>query len=544
MNFIENESQQKLRGGYYTPLDLAVFLARWVKEIRPQTILEPSCGDGVFFEAFEKAGGFKKTLITGIELDPEEAQKARAKIRGLENAVIKQTDFLEWAIKEMDKGNQVFDAVVGNPPFIRYQYLPAEFQKNAERIFEILKLPFTKHTNAWVPFILASIALLKPGGRLAMVIPSEIIHVLHAQSLRTFLGRECNRLVIVDPKELWFEGTLQGAVLLMAEKKSAPADHAEGLGIYSVTGRSFVDLDPATVFSSPVPINGKTVAGKWTRALLDVETRNLLDELTDHPEVHQFHDIASVDVGIVTGANDYFLVSDEVVSSHQLSKWAHPMFGRSGHCPGIIYDQRQHKENITKGNPTNFIWFQDKSVEESSVARSYIEYGEEQSLHRRYKTGARNLWYSVPSVYSTKIGMMKRAHGMPRLILNDLGAYTTDTVYRIRSKVPPKKLVGAFINPLTALSAELEGRSYGGGVLELVPSEIENLLIPLPAKAVISLRQLDQSVRSLPAEEVLRKHGNEVLNGLGLSKPKQEQLLEGWQKLSNRRQRISKDVPA
>ena len=138
--------------------------------------------------------------------------------------------------------------------------------------------------------------------------------------------------------------------------------------------------------------------------------------------------------------------------------------------------------------------------------------------------------------------MLKRAHGMPRLILNELGAYTTDTVYRIRTNVSAKKLVGSFINPLTALSAELEGRSYGGGVLEMVPSEIENLLIPLPEKAVINLRQLDQSVRSLPTDQVLEKHGNGILNALGLSKNKQVQLLDRWQKLSNRRQRVSNEV--
>jgi hypothetical protein len=46
-----------------------------------------------------------------------------------------------------------------------------------------------------------------------MVVPSEIVHVMHAQSLRTYLGEQCRRIVIVDPQEIWFEGTLQGAVL-------------------------------------------------------------------------------------------------------------------------------------------------------------------------------------------------------------------------------------------------------------------------------------------------------------------------------------------
>jgi hypothetical protein len=56
-------------------------------------------------------------------------------------------------------------------------------------------------------FILSGVSLLNPGGRLGMVIPSEIINVMHAQSLRTFLGEHCSKIVIIDPKEIWFSET-------------------------------------------------------------------------------------------------------------------------------------------------------------------------------------------------------------------------------------------------------------------------------------------------------------------------------------------------
>src|SRR5690606_20767904 len=114
------------------------------------------------------------------------------------------------------------------PPFVRYQYLPEQFQVFAKEIFDSLNLGFTKHTNAWVPFVLASIKLLRPGGRLAMVVPAEIIHVTHARSLRAYLGRECRRLTIIDPEELWFSDTLQGAVILLAEKKERVTQHSAG----------------------------------------------------------------------------------------------------------------------------------------------------------------------------------------------------------------------------------------------------------------------------------------------------------------------------
>lgn len=548
MNFIVNETAQKLRGGYYTPEDLATFLCQWVLEIKPKRVLEPSCGDGVFFRALRDAGATSKLSVTGFELNDEEAAKAakRAVQVGLQTTTIHATDFLGWSLENSKTKEGLFDAVIGNPPFVRYQYLPGPFQVKAEQIFKELDLPFTKHTNAWVPFILASMNMLRPGGRLAMVVPSEIIHVMHAKSLRSYLGKECRRLVVVDPKELWFERTLQGAVLLLAEKRRDAADKAEGLGIFEVKGRDFLRESPSKIFAAPQSINGKTVDGKWTRALLDKETRDLVDELIAHPHVHRFVDVADVDVGIVTGANKFFLVTDDTVDKNGLGRWAHPMFGRSEHCPGIIYDAKQHAANAEVGNPTNFLWFPDEAPLRYKKAKCYIQAGEAENLHTRYKCRIRSPWFKVPSVYATEIGMLKRSHDLPRLILNKVGAYTTDTAYRIRvlKETSPEQLVGSFINGLTSLSAELEGRHYGGGVLELVPSEIEKLVLPLPPNGQIDLKQLDKNIRSMSAQDFLETNTRIVLGDLGLSKSKQDCVLKGWKRLRDRRHRTSSDEKA
>ncbi len=540
MNFKEFESDQKLRGGYYTPDDLASFLTKWVSLKKPLNILEPSCGEGVFFKWIKQFSS--RTSVKAFELDEEEAIKATncAKLVGLSNVKIEHSDFLGWAINSLVNNNDQFDAIVGNPPFVRYQYLPSLFQGLAEKIFSMLGCKFTKHTNAWVPFVLASMALLKPGGRLAMVVPSEIIHITHAQSLRTYLGQYCKRIAIIDPRELWFPEVLQGAVLLLAEKKLDPSEVGDGLTIYPVNNREFLSSDPENIFNSQKPINGKTVEGKWTKALLSPNTLSLLNDLIEDNTICSFSDVANVDVGIVTGANDYFLVSDEVIKNFNLKKWAHPMFGKSNHCPGIIYDSSQHRANAKDGKPTNFLWFQDEAIEKNQKGRAYIQSGIEQKLHTRYKCRIRHPWYCVPSVYSTKIGMLKRSHDAPRLIMNKMGAYTTDTAYRIQIiKGTAEQMVYSFMNGLTALSAELEGRHYGGGVLELVPSEIERLLIPPPKSGRVKLAKLDQFIRSAPMEEVLERQNKIVLGDIGLSATEQNQLLDEWRKLRNRRQRIS-----
>ena len=546
MNFKELQTEQKLRGGYYTPEDLAGFLVRWVAGTNPKSILEPSCGDGAFFQHL--ALHLNDPTVTAFETDGEEAQKARerATASSLTDITVKVEDFLGWALQTIEEGASRFDAVVGNPPFIRYQYLPSTFQDCAEKIFNVLDCRFTKHTNAWVPFILASFALLNPGGRLAMVVPAEIIHVMHAGSLRAYLAANSRRITIVDPEEIWFPGTLQGAVLILAEKKSRTNDRNEGLGIYPVRGRQFINVIPETVFNAPAPVSGSAIQRKWTMALLEPRTRFVLDRLVESQLIRRFDEVAEVDVGIVTGANKFFLVEDQTVQQFSLHEWAHPMFGRSQHCPGTIYDEAQHQANAAKGLPTNFLWFEDNGVEASPTAKTYIQQGESEKLHTRYKCRVRKPWYAVPSVYATEVGMLKRSHDTPRLILNELRAFTTDTAYRIQVKQgSANQLVFNFMNPLTALSAELEGRHYGGGVLELVPSEIERLLIPLTPAAQADVRSLDAAVRSLTTETVLEHQSEVVLGTIGVSRSDQADLLNAWKKLRNRRHRTSsKSGPA
>ena len=541
MNFKANESAQKLRGGYYTPVDLASFIARWVSADNTKRVLEPSCGDGIFFEGLASTQFSKSLDVTAFELNEEEAKKSSSRAAELRIKVeVHSSDFLQWALSQIERDASPFDAVVGNPPFIRYQYLPGSFQSRAERVFRHLDCKFTKHTNAWVPFILASIALLRPGGRFGMVVPSEVIHVTHAQSLRSYLGAHCKRLVIIDPETLWFSDTLQGAVILLAEKCHSSTEVSDGVAIVPVKDREFIHRDPKELFETATAMNGKTVEGKWTSALLDSSTRDLLSSIEENIWVKRFDDIAEVDVGIVTGANKFFLVPKATVERFALHDYAYPMFGRSEHCPGILYNERQHSANVASGKPTDFIWLKDSGVTTNKRIREYIQTGESQNLHTRFKCSVRSPWYSVPSVYATDIGMLKRAHDAPRLILNKVRAFTTDTAYRIRaSAVARETLVSGFLNPLTALSAELEGRHYGGGVLELVPSEIEKLLIPIAPRSEIDLVALDEAVRVGSMIDVLADNGRVVLSEIGLTTREQDRLFEAWFALRNRRHRKS-----
>jgi len=539
MNFIEFETEQKLRGGFYTEPAIASFLIRWVKASKPKSLLEPSCGDGAFLDAIEKQRITSLKQITACELNKVEAKKAAS--RTTLRVRMLNTDFLRWYLFQA-QNEEEFDAAVGNPPFIRYQYLPKEQQLLAEKIFSLLKLPFTKHTNAWVPFVLASIKLLRPGGRIAMVIPSEIFHIPHAQSLRRYLAEQCSRILILDPEEIWFNDTLQGTVLLLAEKKQDVLEKGMGVAIIPVKNRKMLYDDPEEYFQNAVYTNGVTIEGKWMPVFLSLKERSLLSELKSRDDIKKFSEIASVDVGIVTGANKFFLVPDSTVEEYTLQRWTHPMFGRSSHVRGLIYTEKDHVTNKADGLPANFLWFQEEQIEKlPKNVRKYLDVGLGEKLHTRFKCRTRKTWYKVPSVHTAPIAMLKRAHHYPRLVLNCADAYTTDTAYRIQPLgIKPEALVFGFVNSLTCLTAEMEGRHYGGGVLELVPSEIERLLVPVIEASAADLKAADKRFRTTSDNsEFLFMQDALVLGKLGLSKAEQASLHNAWIKLRDRRHRIT-----
>jgi adenine-specific DNA methylase len=541
MNFKIDETPTKLRGGYYTDPDIAAFLLKWVLNIHPKSILEPSCGDGVFLRGLSTLSTNGLKAIKAFEIEPVEAEKAKQSASEFRkvDVEIKRQDFLGWSLDKLLNPPQ-FDAVVGNPPFIRYQYLDNSLQNISEQIFKAFNLPFTKHTNAWVPFVISSLALLRSGGRLAMVVPAELLHVLHAESLRTYLTQVCSRVLIFDPQEIWFEDTLQGAILLMAEKKNDPEEHFKGVSIIATKSKDFLSENPEDYFEKAKYTNGETVKGKWMLALLTSTERDVLRKAKENLGVHYFDDIAEVAVGIVTGANKFFLVPDEIVKQYSLKKWAYPMFGKSEHVPGVIFDEDAIERNRELGLPTNFIWFSNEKMNElPQSVKNYILLGEEQNIHKRYKCRIREPWYSVPSVYSTSLGMLKRSHNFPRLVFNKAQAYTTDTTYRVRhKKFNEATLVGSFINSLTSLSAEIEGRHYGGGVLEVVPSEIRKLLVPIQKFDQKELYKLNTLVKSgISPEELLAQQDKKVLLPLGFDKKEMTMLLDAWSRLRLRRQR-------
>ena len=544
MNFESNKiepSAQKLRGGYYTPLPLAKFLCEWAVRAGGEKILEPSVGDGNFIAVLSdiaKHKVFDKAIaVTAIELDSGEIARARSRVQSRNETHItwKNADFFTV----YPKLKKDFDVVVGNPPFIRFQHFDADSRDSAfEHLREHGYRP-TKLANAWAGFIQLSIELLRPGGRLAMVVPAELLQVKYAAELRERITQMFDHIAIVSFKRLVFEGIQQEVVLLLAEeKRGVPGEHSL---VHTLEFNEPAELFAKGSLSDAIahaPDKHARRDVKWTALFLKDKTFSDLEKAYLNDGIVKLGDVADVDVGIVTGRNSFFVLHHEDAERIGINGFSQPLVGRTSSLRSIRFDAKDF-DSHRKKHPSVLIDL--KGVPEKNISRSiknYIEQGEKAGVNTGYKCRIRQRWYDVPSIYSPDAFLFRQIYDAPLMVANEVGATSTDTIHRVRLKreLSPQLLAAAFCNSLTFAWAEVCGRSYGGGVLELEPREAEELPIPLDAAENLDVDKLDALVRNDGVEAAL-EYADPILlgDGLGLSEKKIKSIHSSWVQLRDRR---------
>lgn len=537
---------QKLRGGYYTPKSIADFLARWAIQTPRTQVLEPSCGDGIVLESAVNAligqGASKSetaNLIHSIEIDHLEALKSTQRICALGIPVSPTTvhagDFFAYCKTHLSE-QRLFDAVIGNPPFIRYQNFIEEQRAIAFELMRRAGLHPTRLTNTWVPFLVASTLLLNQHGRMAMVIPAELLQVNYASELRYFISNHYSKVTLVTFKKLVFEGIQQEIVLLLGERNS---DKHTGIRTVEIEGLEELASYEHTEFLQRElkPMDHSTE--KWTQYFLNSKEIALLRELRTNPKLTTSGEVIDVDVGVVTGLNEFFVLPEQQIKNLSLAPYTQRIVSRSGHLQGLAFVDQDWKANVERQLPAFLLTAPDVPFDQLPKAvREYVVDGEEKGLNKGYKCRIRKRWYVVPSVWIPQAFMLRQVHNYPKIILNEADATCTDTIHRVkfRNGAKGKTIAAAFLNSLTFAFAEVMGRSYGGGVLELEPREAEMLPLPLTGAYLLNLNQLNRLLIANDIEGVLDVTDKALLiNGLGLS-AKDVKMLRGiWHKLRDRR---------
>ena len=523
-------SNKKLRGSYYTPASIASFLAGWAVQREDASVLEPSAGDGEVVAAVAERLG-ANGRITAVELDSEEARKAAE--RGGERTRVMEGDFFAWFQRDRPYGQ--FDAVIGNPPFIRYHDFPEEHRQAAFALMREEGLRPSRLMNAWLPFVVVSTAALRRGGRLALVLPAELLQVTYAGELREYLARKYSRLTVVTFRRLVFDGIQEETVLLLGVRQdsvSADMSFVELEGLEGLT-------DGLIHRADSVKVDLDHAREKWTQYYLSPAELGLIRELEKCDAFCTLGDLAEVDVGVVTGRNEFFVLSGEEGRRHKVLPWCLQLVGRSAQIPGFVLREEDWRRLAEENGKCLLVQF--GAVERAALAMpalAYVEYGEQMGFDKGYKCRIRlPRWWKVPSHWAPDAFLLRQIHDGPRIIQNRANATCTDTIHRVRAAkgVDSGWLAAAAMNSLTFAFAEIRGRSYGGGVLELEPTEAEGLPFPRDGRRQLSVDDLDTWARGKSVERILEEVDRLVLAPAGLSDSDIRVLRGIWKKLHERR---------
>lgn len=525
---------RKLRGGYYTPGLIGEFLASWAVRNRSDRVLEPSCGDGALVEPVAKRLTSDGEVVA-VELFEEEAIKARAR-NGANATFVIGDVFTWWDSREHEAS---FDAVVGNPPFIRYQDFPDEFRSPAFQHMREEGMNPTRLANAWLPFVVLATRSLRRGGRLALVLPAELMQVGYAAELRQYLTRKFSELHIITFRKMVFEGIQQEVILVLGVRQDCTSAQINVIELNTASDLSNLDLDEGR----SVEINLEHASEKWTQYYLSQREIGLLRALASDNAIPRLNIYGDVNVGIVTGRNSFFVLTKEEASRLGVLQWCIPLVGRSFQIPGLILSQSDWNALYNANKKVLLLNVEIRNRRDlPPQVLNYVVKGEQLGYHQGYKCSIRlPAWWRVPSRWVPEAFMLRQIYDAPRIVANEATAMCTDTIHRVRLKpgVSATQVAAASVNSMTFAFAEIMGRSYGGGVLELEPREAINLPFP-KLNGELPTFELDRLTRKSTIEETSTIVDGLVLEPLGLSREEVALLRDIWRTLSSRRRNRSR----
>jgi adenine-specific DNA methylase len=520
------KDSRKRRGAFYTPANIASFLVNWAVRSRDDLVLDPGCGEAVFLLAayrklLELGAEPRSALerVYGVELDREawrQACKLLEAETGLEPSHIFNMSFFEVGTLFSPPLPQ-FDAVTGNPPYVRYHHFEGDMRAQALQAASRSGVSLSQLANAWAPYIVHASAFLKDGGCLAMVLPAELLHVDYARAVREFLLQQFQEVTVVTFEQRVFPGVLEEVLLLLAESKKNNEDQCPPSSLLrTVRLRRLEDLCRfQEVFSRCEAIPVVKSAGKWVHHLLSPDQAQFYDELAEREEVMPLGEVAKVDIGVVTGNNDFFLLSRETIEQWEIEpEFIVKAIRKAANIPGALFSEADWQELQGRGEKCYLLRLELPSEKlEAYRAWNYVLHGQAKGVSVGFKCRTRNPWYAVPFTRTPNAFMTYMANQLPRLVLNQAGVVSTNTLHGVYclspERVNERALVASFYNSLTLLSAELVGRSYGGGVLKLETQEAEKirLVIPKDMDVVQELArvapQIDGLLRQKRADEAV-----------------------------------------
>jgi methylase of polypeptide subunit release factors len=200
----DRATRRRLGAVYTPPAEVALACERaldaWLAG-RPRAALatasvcDPACGAGAFLAGYRACAGVEPAVLVGVDADPA-ALRAAATVAP--RAALHAGDALATDGSPFAWGRDAparYDLVLGNPPYVRHQDLrdplgrPGPYGARVHAAVARLApgLVLSRRADLSAAFLALGVALLAPGGVLAMVTGSAWLDAAYGEPLARFL---------------------------------------------------------------------------------------------------------------------------------------------------------------------------------------------------------------------------------------------------------------------------------------------------------------------------------------------------------------------
>ena len=441
-------------GVYYTPIKLALFLARPLITQKNLTVFDPAYGEGALLLAAEQIfnkRGYSPSYV--IELYGCDKIPKNSFLTHLPGHHLLKLDFFKYPL------DKKFDVILMNPPYVRHHIMSDRRIRSYKKIVdEIYSVKPT--SDLWVYFLVKAVNHVKEGGSLGAILPWSFLQAEYARDIRKWLAGKFAKIQVLALGSRYFDKAQERTMLVWLEgfgqsarsiKISFSPNLQEDL-IYRDLKSDFWESEEV-LYSATHDID--MIIGRY---------------IEDH-NFKRFQEFANIKIGAVTGADDFFIVDvDEAKKRGFLSGHLIPIYTSARELSGLSLNGAETLKRLLVLSRKHYDHY-----------KNYIRKGVKEKYHLRSHALRRKPWYSVISGQTPDAFFPYRAANIPYLVFNDRGAQCTNSIHRIYfKKLSHEKRKWIQISLLSVpgqLSIEAYSKTYGSGILKVEPKSLKRALV-------------------------------------------------------------------
>lgn len=508
-------NQKKDLGAFYTPYEVTSILSNWAIRSASDKVMEPSFGGCSFLEAINdriEMLSEKKAYsnLYGCDIDPTAFTVLHSKFPAHKKENFHLSDFLQ--IIPLDFSTSTFDVLIGNPPYISNHNMSKQQKEVAFSLLTRYKFPSSiKRASLWAYFILHALNFMKQDGRCAWVLPESFLFAAYSTKVRERYFSHFKKNLIIQLHERLFidEGTDEKTLIVLSDGFSPN-------GVEALC--NIADCDSYSEL--------KNIIERWDHELLtiqlnaehpklislDPKNKQKFYELFTIQECRNFGDLAEIRIGIVTGANKFFIVNPDTIRANHLEEYSENILARFKYVQGISFNNRDLIELEHKNERIKLINTALQPI--NNYLSTYLESFPIEEKEKNYTFRHKVIWHdnndqNIPDAFFPYMD----SNG-PTLVLNQAQVNATNTIHRVYfrnkkgSSSEHKLLSLSMLSSFSQISSELEGRIYGSNMLKHEPSDIAKIKIILPENidpkiVSITYKKVDTLIRNRQREKAV-----------------------------------------